>query len=283
MAKEEKLFTVRTKMNDGDYEDVYRVFMDYERGHEKKYALIICLVLCALCIVLLIFLKNITFLFYGIGCLIIGAAYSLVPVNKKFLASNKLQFGEWREMTFYPHALTVMEYLEDEDTSELSEEEMESAITEVSTGSIKAYETNRGFVFADGKITNLFFYVAKRGQPAETVEAIRSFAQEKCSGGYILFESAAMVADETEESDESSDNSELTDDIASQFYGASKLHLYDDDGNRIREDDETAAEDVPAADAQQAEHTMQIDEPELDVDAEWEKIIAEEDADEPDE
>ena len=286
MAKEEKLFTVRSKMTDGDYEDVYRVFMDYERGHEKKYAMVICIVLCILCIVLLIVLKNITFLFYGIGCLIVGAAYSLVPVNKKFLATNKLQFGEFRETSFYPHAITVMEYFDGEETADLSEEELESAITEVSTGSVRAYETQRGFVFADGKITNLFFYVAKRGQSEENIEALRSFAKEKCSGGYLLIESGSMLG-ENEKTEETSENTALTDDIASQFYGASKLHLYDDDGNRIYHEDaeEEALEKLEEAEdaAQQAAHTLTADAPELDVDSEWEKIIAEEDADEADE
>ena len=51
----------------------------------------------------------------------------------------------------------------------------------------------------------------------------------------------------------------------------------DDNGNRIGTDEEEAANAFEAVEdaEQQEEHTAVIDEPELDVDAEWERIISE--------
>jgi len=36
MAKESKLFSVQTQMNDKDYDDVFRIYLDVERGSEGE-------------------------------------------------------------------------------------------------------------------------------------------------------------------------------------------------------------------------------------------------------
>ena len=265
MAKETKLFSVQTQMNDKDYDDVYKIYLEMERGNEKKIALSTCVILCAICIVLLIIFQSIMFLFYGIGCLIVGAAYCFVPANRKFIAQNRLQFGEKRETGFYPHRLTSIELLDEEE--ELTEEETEEATIEFPTGSLAAFENERGFLFADGKISNQFVYLPKRQLNEEETDSVREFAKERCSGGYHLLEMKSMLADDEEEEEEN-DRTDGVSNVCNRYYGAKKLHLYNDEGHRIDMDEEDLggdAEDVRAE---------IMDAPEMDVDAEWEKIVS---------
>ena len=82
--------------------------------------------------------------------------------------------------------------------------------------------------------------------------------------------------------EDTDDDTSLTSDICDQYYGAKKLHLYDAEGHRVEMDpDEEEEEELEALDAEadaelEAEHTVIMDEPELDVDAEFDRIIAEE-------
>ena len=273
MAKEKevKLFSVRTQMNDKDYDDVFNIYLESERGNEKKISLAVCILLGIICLVLMIVLKNITFLFYCIGCLIVGIANFLVPVNRKFIAQNKLQFGEKREISFFPHQLSTFEILEDEE--ELSEEEREEATTVFSTGTMTAYENERGFLFADGKISNQFLYISKRQLSEEKIEKVRDYAKERCSGGYHLLVMKSMLEDDTDEKMDETDETSFVSSVCNQYYGADKLRICDADGHRIHPEDEPFAEED--ADEQQAEHTKFADVPEMDVDAEWQKIISE--------
>lgn len=286
MAKEEKLFSVQCAMGDADYEDVYRIYLDHERGNEKKIALITCIILCGICILLLVLLKNITFLFYGLGCLIIGVSYFLVPVNKKFLAANQLQFGTNRLLIFYPHALETVELLEGDDAAQMAENAPEDAVTSCSTVSLRAYETARGFAFADGKLTNLFFYVPKRGQSAETLDSLREFAKERCSGGFVQMEAESITGERLPEPETETDSGELTSAVAEQYYGARRLRLHDDSGHRIRMDEDGT--DAPEAAADTPENTsddtsentpdkMPEKAPVLDIDEAMREILAEED------
>ena len=280
MAKEEKLLTVRSKLNDRDFEDVFRIYMESERTKDKSAGLITCAVLCVICLALLLILQNITFVFYAIGCVIIAISYWLVPVNRKFLANNKLQFGEWRETSFYPHSITVMEIFEEDESDGMDEDEIEEATTKISTVSLTAYENEKGFLFAEGKIVNQFLYIPKRDLKKQELEAIQEFAKERCSGGYHLLEMKSMIEDDEQEQED--EEITTTSDVCDRYYGVNKLHIYDADGHRVEMDedeaDEEALEEYDAeTDAALAEeHTEVMDAPELDVDSEWERIIAEE-------
>ena len=280
MAKEEKLLTVRSKLNDRDFEDVFRIYMESERTKDKSIGLFTCGILCIVCLALLLILHNITFVFYAIGCVIIAISYWLVPVNRKFLANNKLQFGEWREMSFYPHSITVMEIFEEDESSSMDEDEIEEATTKISTVSLTAYENERGFLFAEGKIVNQFLYIPKRDLKKQEIDAIQEFAKDRCSGGYHLLEMKSMIEDEDQELED--EEITTTSDVCDRYYGAKKLRLYDADGHRVEMDEDEADEEAleaydAEADAELAEeHTEVMDAPELDVDSEWERIIAEE-------
>ncbi|MCQ2417088.1 MAG: hypothetical protein MJ071_04665 [Oscillospiraceae bacterium] len=258
MAKEEKLLQVQSKLNDRDFEDVYRIFLDTERGKDRKIAMISCGVIAAICILLLILWKNITFLFYAIGACIVGYMYLKMPVNKKFIATNKLHFGERRLTTFYPHSISTMELLQDGES--LDEEEVEEATTTVSTVSLKAYENERGFLFAEGKIVSLFLYVPKRNLSDNEINAIRDFAEERCSGGYQLLEMKSIIEDAHENDDDSAETG-MTNAVCEQYYGAKKLRLYDADGQRVRMDDEE--EDFDMAEEEQPE-TDSLEEDDID-------------------
>lgn len=271
MAKEEKMFSVQAELNDRDFEDVFRIYLRHERGNEKKIGLATSIVLLIICIVMMIVLKRMTFLFYGIGCAVIGLSYFLVPVNRKFLANNKLQFGEKRETSFYQHSVTTIELFDDDEEYDSDE----NAETALSTMMLKVYENERGFLFAEGKIVNQFLYLPKRCLNEEEIEDIREFAQENCTGGYQKTDTVI-----TEEDIHT--HAAKTDAVCDKYYGASNLRLFDENGNRIGADDEEAAEMLEEAEdaEQQEEHTAVIDEPELDVDAEWERIISEDEHEE---
>lgn len=255
MKKEEKLFSVKSRLNDQDFEDVFRIYLEMERGSEKKIAMIVCAALCVICIVLMIVMRNYTFLFYGIGCIVVGLAYLLVPVNKKFIATNRLMFGTARETGFYPHMMTTMELFEDEDAAEMTEEEIEEATTVFSTGSIAAYEDERGFLFAEGKITNQFLYLPKRSMTETEISTVRAFAQENCSGGYRELKMKSMLEpDENEAAAETEEASDFVDSVCNQYYGAKKLHLHDENGQSIDPDEDDGAE-PDAEDAAAPEET----------------------------
>lgn len=277
MEKEEKLFSVQCRLNDGDFEDVFRIYNETEKTSDKRIGLITCGVLIAICIFMTIITKNITFLFYAGGCLLIGISYFLVPVNKKFIATNKLLFGEWREITFYPHALTTMEIFEKNETAEMDADEIEEATTSFSTNNLVAYENARGFLFAESKIVNQFMYVPKRELSRQTAAAIQEFAQNNCSGGYQLLEGKSMIEDEDAPAPvQEDDDTTLTSDICNQYYGAKKLHLYDADGHRVDPDSGVTEEYEAEADAEQAaSHTETIDLPELDIEETLGSIISE--------
>ena len=243
MNNEEKLFSVQSSLNDQDFDDVFRIYLEMERGNEKKIAMITCVILCVICIVLMIIMRNITFLFYGIGCLVVGFAYLMVPVNRKFLAANRLMLGMQRETGFYPHAVTTMEIFGDEESEEMTEEEIEDATTVFLTGSVTAYENERGFLFADGKISNQFLYVPKRSLTEEEIEQISDFAQNRCSGGYHALQMNPMIAPEEAQEEKEENGDSLVSQVCDQYYGADKLHLHGEDGQNIDMDSEEEPED----------------------------------------
>ena len=243
----------------------------------------------SVCIFITIITKNITFLFYAAGCLIIGISYYAVPVNKKFIAANKLQFGEWREITFYPHALTTMEIFDKNEAAEMDEDEIEEATTSFSTSSLTAYENARGFLFAESKIVNQFVYVPKRELSRQAIAAIQDFAQNNCSGGYQLLEGKSMLEDEDAPlPEQEDDDTSLTSNICDQYYGAKKLRLYDAEGHRVDLDEDAEEEALEALDAEEdaeleAEHTEFMDAPELNVEEAFDRIIAEDETEAEDE
>ncbi len=255
MAKEKKLFSVQIELNDRDYEDVFRTYLKYERGNEKKIGLMTSIILLIGCLALIYFTKRIAFLFYGIGCFVIGLSYYLVPVNRKFLATNKLQFGEKQTIGFCPHRITTEEIFEDDADDDT---EYEDAETGISTLTIHAYENERGFLFADGKIVNQFVYLPKRCLDEEDIEKIRDYAQNRCSGGYKEVET--MIAE-----DDNKTRAAKTDAVCDRYYGANKLRLCDENGNRIEPDE----------DEEERSDMTEEEDPDFDVDEEWEHIISE--------
>lgn len=287
MAKEEKLLTVQSKLSDRDFDDVYRIYLDTERNSDKRIGLITCAALAAICLFLMILFHNFTFIFYAAGCVIIGISYYLVPVNKKFIATNKLLYGEWREITFYPHSVSTMEIFDKDEAKDMDADEIEDATTSFSTTSIKAYENNRGFLFADGKIVNQFVYVPKQGLSRSDAAEIRKYAEENCSGGYELLEGASLIEEDVPgNTEDAGDPASLTANVCDQYYGAKKLHLYDAEGHRVHmdedESDEYADADEDDADAQ--DDSIEIAEaPELDVEEAFEDVTAEDDEEPEDE
>lgn len=259
MAKEEKLFEVESKLNDRDFDDVYKIYMATERGKDRKISMIVCMAVAALCIFMFIMWKSVTFIFYAIGAMVVWLLYMLVPTNKKFIAANKLQFGEWRQTGFYPHSITTMEIFEENEISEMDEDEIEEATTTISTVSLKAYENGRAFLFADGKISVQFLYVPKRGLTEEEIDAIREFAEERCSGGYELLEMQSMIEEETEESEEENDDTSLVSAVCDRYYGAKKLHLYDSEGHRVKMDEDEEDDPESEDDSDEYEEDMTED------------------------
>lgn len=285
MAKEEKILTVQCKLKSRDFDDVYRIYLETEKNSDKRIGLITCAVLCAICLFLMILLKNITFLFYAIGCIIIGCSYYLVPANKKFIATNKLLFGEWREIVFYPHSVSTMEIFEKDEAAEMDEDEIAEATTVISTNSLKAYENARGFLFADGKIVNQFLYVPKRELSRQEIAEIHDFAENNCSGGYQLLEGESMLGEEQgTEPEDDDDAPSLTENVCDQYYGAKKLRLYDSEGHRVGVDDEDAeTPEESEEDAPEASDSDIADVPEMDIEEVYQDVIAEETEDAEDE
>ena len=289
MENEEKILSVQCKLNDGDFEDVFRIYNETEKTSDKRIGLVTCAVLILICVFITIVIKNITFLFYAAGCLLIGISYYLVPVNKKFIATNKLLFGEWREIGFYPHALTTMEIFDKNEAEEMDADEIEEATTSFSTNSLVAYENARGFLFAESKIVNQFVYVPKRELSRQAIAAIQDFAQNNCSGGYQLLEGKSMIEDEDAPAPEQEDDdTSLTSNICDQYYGAKKLRLYDAEGHRVDLDEDAEEEALEALDAEEdaeleAEHTEFMDDPELNVEEAFDRIIAEDETEAEDE
>lgn len=289
MENEEKILSVQCKLNDGDFEDVFRIYNETEKTSDKRIGLVTCAVLILICVFITIVIKNITFLFYAAGCLLIGISYYLVPVNKKFIATNKLLFGEWREIGFYPHALTTMEIFDKNEAEEMDADEIEEATTSFSTNSLVAYENARGFLFAESKIVNQFVYVPKRELSRQAIAAIQDFAQNNCSGGYQLLEGKSMLEDEDAPAPEQEDDdTSLTSNICDQYYGAKKLRLYDAEGHRVDLDEDAEEEALEALDAEEdaeleAEYTEFMDAPELNVEEAFDRIIAEDETEAEDE
>lgn len=280
MATEEKILRVQSKLSDGDFDDVYRIYVENERGTDRRIGLITGLILAVICVLLTVLFKNMTFLFYAVGCVIVGIAYFKVPTNKKFIATNKLQFGTWRETTFYPHSVTTMEIFAQDEAENMEEEEIEEATASISTNSLVAYENARGFLFAEGKIVNQFLYIPKRTLGLIEINTIREFAENNCSGGYHLLESASIVDAEDHaipDADEENDKASLTADVCDQYYGAKQLHLYDSEGRRVNVNGEVLGDYDNENDenAEQDDHTEMMEEPELDIEEAFEHIIAE--------
>lgn len=279
MAKEEKILTVQSNLTTRDFDDVYRIYQETEKNSDKRIGLITCIVLCAICLFLMILLKKIAFLFYAVGCLIIGFSYYAVPTNKKFIATNKLLFGDRRRITFYPHSVSTMEIFEQDE--DMDEDEIEEATTTVSTNSLKAYENARGFLFADGKIINLFLYVPKRELSRQEIAEIHDFAENNCSGGYLLLETESMLGEDADAAPEADDNApSLTENVCDRYYGAKKLRIYDSEGNRVGMDDDESTEADAEDDISAAEDD---DLTEMNVEELYQDVIAEQTEDAEDE
>ncbi len=244
--KDEILLTLENAPEDKDYEDVYRIHQEVERK-DRKIALILCEALAVICIVLLIVLRNISFLFYAIVCAIIGIAYIKVPSNRKFIATTRLLIGEKQLVSFAEHEIRVVEqYDSDEAFGEaVNEEENEGSAIVLKTSNMAVYENVRGFLFADGKITNLFLYVPKRDLNEMQIEQLQQFANERCSKGHVLLEMAHIVDTDDEALLESAIGSH--DDEREKYYGyySRKHRVIDDDANNacIADDNDQDASD----------------------------------------
>lgn len=261
MAREEILFTVQNHLEDKDYEDVYRIHQETERK-DRKIALIFCLCLAVVCIVLLIVLKNISFLFYTIACVVIGVAYIKIPSNRKFLATTRLLMGDHQIVTFMPHSIYVEELYESDEafgeSVDADAEENEDAGVTMKTFGLMVYENERAFLFADGKITNLFVYIPKRCLDEKQIEQLKEYAKERCSKGYVIMEMSSHIVetDAGEDDDLLEALSEAHVDEREQYYGAKRLRLRDENGKRVSvadvEDDEipdeALMEETPDAD-----------------------------------
>lgn len=249
MATEEKLFSLQNHLEDADFEDVFRVYLESERK-DRKIALLFCLVLAIVCIVLLIVLKNVSFAFYAVGCIVVGIAYVKVPANRKFLATTRLLMGDRQNITFYPHEIYVEEHYDsDEAFGEMVSDEEEDSEQGVSlkTGNMMAYEHENGFLFADGKIANLFSYIPKRILTEEQIENVREFAKERCSRGYMQLEMNFHIVEQDESvQEEVSDEDAL--DERTIYYGAKRLRIRNEDGTRVMLDENVAEDEEPISD-----------------------------------
>lgn len=234
--KEEKLFSADVTMKDSDYEEIFRIYMETEHGKDRKIAIIACGIIAAILVVLRFVFGNNIFLVYGVACILVGAAYLFVPVNKKFLAQNKLQFGDRREIGFYQHRVTTIEILEDEEP--MNEEEIEAATTEISTYGMNAYESEKGILFADGKISNQFLYLPKRCLSEEEIEAASEFAKNCCSGGYRSLVLGSMLAEEEQPQEKEDGGFSLVDAVCDQYYGGKRLHCCEEECEESLNDDE---------------------------------------------
>lgn len=250
MAREEQLFSLQCELHDADFEAVYQIYLETERQKERRIPIIISLVLAAASIVIAIAMKNITFVFYALFFVAGGFSYRFVPANRKFLATNRLLLGETRELTFYPHEIGSLDVLEDD--TDLSEEEREESTTYFSTGNMHAYETVKGFLFADGSIVNGFLYVPKRGLDDEMLTQLHGFAVDRCSGGYLMIQSMLAEPLEPEEDAQSDEDAAAldADALCDAYYGVKKLRIFDENGNRIRD---FGAEDAAGADIAEEE------------------------------
>lgn len=232
-SKDEILFTLENALEDKDYEDVFRIHQEVERK-DRKVALIVCEVLAVVCIVLLIVFRDIAFLFYAVVCAVIGIAYIKVPSNRKFIATTRLLIGEKQLVQFAEHAVLVEEQYESDEAfgEEVNEEENEDDAVVLKTSNMAVYENARGFLFADGKITNLFLYVPKRNLSESQIEQVQQFADERCSKGHILLEMAHIVDTDDEALLESATGSH--DDEREKYYGyysRKRRFTFDDDAD----------------------------------------------------
>lgn len=249
-TKDEILFTLENAPEDKDYEDVYRIHQEVERK-DRKIALIFCAVLAVVCIVLLVVLRNISFLFYAVACVIIGVAYIKVPSNRKFIATTRLLIGEKQLISFAEHEIRIEEqYDSDEAFGEaVDEEENEGSAVVLKTSNMAVYENARGFLFADGKITNLFLYVPKRNLTELQIEQLQQFADERCSKGHILLEMEHIVDTDDEVLLESATDSH--DDEREKYYGyysRKRQFTIDDDADDDYIEACAAAEDAALSD-----------------------------------
>lgn len=253
MAKEEKLFSVKCTLTDKDFDDVYRIYAESERKNHNT-PLIVCIVIALLFCILAFLLKNVAMIFYAFATVIIGISYRFIPLNKKFLATNRLQYGEIREMTFYPHEVTMFEWLDDDE--ELTDEEREDATAHFNTKSLKAYENKNGILLAELNITNNFLYIPKRDLDDETLAMLIDFAKNACDLGYDLLEMTSLLGDEGEQEmwdlndDSASDVS--AENVCDQYYGASKLRIYDENGERVRDFDGDEKDAAESADGEES-------------------------------
>ncbi|MBR5372055.1 MAG: hypothetical protein IK130_07555 [Oscillospiraceae bacterium] len=261
--RDRKIAAIQSTMNDQDFSDVYRIYLETEKGAEKKKALFAVSAFFILFLVLLIINKSISFLFMMLGCIVVGASYFFVPINKKFIAENKLLYGGWRETVFYEHHVTVMELFHEDDSESMSEKELREATTSISTSSLAAYETENGFLFADGRISRQFVYIPKRDIDEEQLSALLQFASHRCSGGYRRLHLRSALHDMKTE-----DPEEMVSGACEKYYGAERLELHDETGYRVNYPEE---EEEPAVvDRSAGMH--------LDVDAELERILSEAEA-----
>lgn len=264
--RDRKMAEIQSTMNDQDFSEVYRIYLATEMGAEKKKALVTIAALFIFFLVLLIVNKNQSFLFLMLGCVIVGLSYFFVPINKKFIAENKLLFGTWRETVFYEHHVTVMELFQEDDADRMSEEELREAVTEMSTSTMTAYETEDGFLFADGKISRRFVYIPKRDLNERQLSVLLQFSSERCSGGYQRIHLRPAVHDKRIE-----DAEEMVTGACEKYYGADRLNLYDESGERV---EFTETEEEPSAESAQTRYAST----DLDVDAELERILSETEA-----
>lgn len=273
--KERKLFEIQSRITDRDFSEVFRIYMATERGSEKRLALIACIGFSIFFAILTVVLRNWILGIFAGASLMIGLSYFIVPINKKFIAENKLLFGTWRETVFYAHSVTVMELFQEDDALNMSDEELREAVTEMPTTSMIAYESEIGFLFADGKIAHRFVYIPKRDLSEAQLSALLEFAADRCSGGY------QRVRFSNEPDAHSADSPEhLVEDACEQYYGADKLNLQEDDT------EQPMPEPVPAPAPKKqapepekhiytAKKAPSLAGTELDVDAELARILAE--------
>lgn len=207
--------------------------------------IIVGVLLAVVSVIISVVMKNIAFVFYALIFVAGGFSYRFVPANRKFLATNRLLLGETREMTFYPHEIGSLDVLEDD--ADLTEEEREESTTYISTGNMHAYESKQGFLFTDGSITNGFLYVPKRGLDEEMIAQLRDFSTERCSSGYTTLAERIIEPAEEDVPEEEELDAPDADAICDAYYGANKLRIFDENGNRIRDLAATEVEEASEA------------------------------------
>ncbi len=241
MDNKEKLFTLECQLNDQDYENVFQIYLETEHKSDKKTAWITGILAMIFFVAITIWQLNFIYLVYAAVAFLISYMGNAKP-NRHFIATNRALMGTHQQLDFYPYTLESIEIYDEEEaaadsetTESEAEEADEPAFSVAKTSSLKAYENEQGFLFADRKIYNFFFYVPKRDRTPEEIEQLKTYAKERCSGGYLILEMQSILtkSEQTEETENFADTNAAKGSIYDEFYSLKNVNVRDEQGRRV--------------------------------------------------